>query len=435
MGQHLIKMPDVGEGIAEVEITEWQVSEGDSVAEDDVLCVVMTDKAAVEIPSPVDGTITWLGASAGTIMAVGADLIILEVDGDGNTAVTERTATAESAVASAGEPETEPAVAPVNHGSPAESLSLTASPAIAAEPASRHPQLRPEGERPLASPAVRQRGREAGIDLRRISGSGAAGRILHEDLDRHFAGGSSTAVVGQTRQPDSRVEEIPVTGLRAEIARRMQSTMQRIPHYSYVEAVDVTELQRLRERLNKRCREGEPRLTLLPFIIRGLVRAIEAFPAINARFDDEANVVRRYAALHAGIATQTDRGLMVTVVQHAEMRSLRELAGELRRLSDAARAGRATREELTGSTLTLSSLGPYGGIATTPVINAPEVAIVGINKVEKRPVWSGHEFTPRDMMNLSSSFDHRIIDGWEATQFIHFLKDLLENPAELFLED
>ncbi|MEQ8264105.1 dihydrolipoamide acetyltransferase family protein [Pseudohaliea sp.] len=435
MGRHLITMPDVGEGIAEVEITEWQVSEGQEVTEDDVLCVVMTDKAAVEIPSPVDGTVAWLGAPAGTVMAVGAELVALEVEGPGNVSETGGATAQSTRASSSDEPENRPS-APVDTDR-AEAATTATAPSTS--PQSSFPDTTthaPGGNRarPLASPAVRWRAREADVDLRELTGTGPAGRITHEDLDSHLEHGSTRQAAGR-RMPDKRIDEVPVTGLRAEIARRMQSTMQRIPHYSYVEAVDVTELQRLRQRMNDRTGEGEPRLTLLPFLIRGLVRAIEAYPAINARYDDEHNLVQRHGALHAGIATQTDRGLVVTVLRHAEALSLREMASELRRLAEAARAGRATREELTGSTLTLSSLGPYGGIATTPVINAPEVAIIGINKVETRPVWNGQQFAPREMMNLSSSFDHRIIDGWEATQFIHHLKGLLENPAELFLEE
>lgn len=433
MANYLITMPDVGEGIAEVEITEWCVQEGSTVAEDDVLCLVMTDKTAVEIPCPVDGKVLSLGAPAGTSMAVGADLILLEVSGEGNSDKTVLSAELSDSPQPSNEPAsvTQPAAEAIPAGKPPSAPPGETTPQYAAV----QPLPRPEGERPLAAPSVRRRAREAGIDLRRVAGSGPAHRISHDDLDRYMqAPTSDGAAAVVTRGANSRVDEVPISGLRAEIARRMQRTKQRIPHYSYIEAVDVTELQRLRERLNSKLTEGQSKLTVLPFIIRGLVKAVQAFPAINAQFDDEANVVRQFGALHAGIATQTDRGLVVTVLRHAEALSLQGMAKEIKRLSEAARTGRATRQELTGSTLTISSLGPYGGIATTPVINAPELAIVGVNKVEKRPVWENGQFVPRDMMNLSSSFDHRIIDGWEATQFIHYLKDLLENPAELFID-
>lgn len=404
MGKHLIRVPDVGEGIAEVELTEWCVSEGDSVAEDQELCIVMTDKAAVEIPSPVDGVVSWLGAKAGEVMTVGSDLIILEIDGEGTTT-----------------------------DSPA-TLAQTSKPDAGDRQAAVPETPGPEGERPAASPAVRQRARKAGIDLKSVHGSGPAGRIIHEDLDLVLAAGTHAPPTASVRAPNTVTEDHPVSGLRAKIARRMQRTKLRIPHYSYVEAVDVTELQRLRERLNQKYDGDKPRLTVLPFIIQALVRSLAEYPEVNAHFDDDANIVRRYGAIHAGIATHTDRGLVVTVLRHAESLSLFEIADEIKRLSDAARAGTAKREELTGSTITLSSMGPYGGIATTPIINSPELALIGINKIEKRPVWDGNGFTPREMMNLSSSFDHRIIDGWKATQFIHHLKGLLESPAEIFLE-
>ena len=416
MGKHLIRMPDVGEGIAEVEITEWSVSEGDSVAEDQELCIVMTDKAAVEIPSPVDGVVAWLGAKAGEIMAVGSDLIILEVDGEGNTS--DSTAAPEDSAKKAA----------------AEAKRETGKPNAGNRQAEGLVAPGPERARPLASPAVRRRAREAGIDLSSVPASGPARRITHEDLDAVITAGTHAPSAAGVRAPNTFTEDHPVSGLRAEIARRLQSTKQRVPHYSYVEAVDVTELQRLRERLNQKYEGDKPRLTLLPFIVQALVRSLAEYPDVNAHFDDAANSVRRYGAIHAGIATQTDRGLVVTVVRHAESLSLFEIAGEIWRLANAARAGTAKREELTGSTITLSSLGPYGGIATTPIINAPELAVIGINKIERRPVWDGNRFIPREMMNLSSSFDHRIIDGWKATQFIQHLKGLLESPAEIFLE-
>jgi len=423
MAEHVIKLPDVGEGVAEAELVEWHVKPGDIVREDSVLAAVMTDKATVEIPSPVDGKVIWLGAEVGDTVPVGAPLVRLETEAHASAATA---AKAEAPEATAGEPEPEPGPPPSAHPKASEP-----SPAPAPRPtpgAVGAPRL--EGERPLASPAVRLRAREAGIDLRQVLGTGPAERITHEDLDGFVARGRAPAAGPHRR---TGVEEIKVTGLRRRIAEKMALAKARIPHITYVEEVDITEVEGLRARLNAEKRD-RPRLTMLPFLMRAMVKAIEEQPKINALFDDEAGVIRRHAGVHIGIATQTDAGLMVPVVRHAEARGLWDCAAELTRLSEAARSGTATREELAGSTITITSLGAMGGIVTTPVINHPEVAIVGVNKIAVRPHWNGAEFVPRKIMNLSSAFDHRVIDGWDAAVFVQRVKVLMETPAMIFLE-
>ena len=295
------------------------------------------------------------------------------------------------------------------------------------------PRTRPEGEKPLASPAVRLRAKETGIDLRQVAGSGPAGRISHEDLDAFLSAGRSTgAPRGLARNTE--ITEIKVVGMRRRIAEKMSLSKSRIPHITYVEEVDVTALEELRGKLNGAKRPDRPRLTILPFLMRAMVKAVAEQPQINALFDDEAGIVHRHGGVHVGIAAQTPGGLIVPVVRHAEARDLWDCAVELARLSDAARDGTATREELSGSTITITSLGAMGGIATTPVINHPEVAIVGVNKIAVRPMWDGTQFVPRKMMNLSSSFDHRVVDGWDAAVFVQRLKTLLETPALIFVE-
>jgi len=292
---------------------------------------------------------------------------------------------------------------------------------------------RPEGEKPLASPAVRLRAREAGIDLRRVPGTGPANRITHEDLDAFLAqdGGAPGIVAYQVK---TAVRDVKVAGLRRRIAEHMTIAHTRIPHITYVEEVDVTALEELRATLNAQKRAEQPRLTLLPFLMRALVRAVADQPELNALYDDEAGVVHQHAGVHIGIAAQTSSGLMVPVVRHAEALDLWGSAAALVRLTDAARSGTATREELTGSTITITSLGAMGGLVSTPIINHPEVAIVGVNKIVVRPVWDGTGFVPRKMMNLSSSFDHRIVDGWNAAQFVQRIQKLLESPALIFIE-
>ncbi|MDF2096133.1 dihydrolipoamide acetyltransferase family protein [Aquibaculum arenosum] len=431
MAELVIKLPDIGEGVAEAELVEWQVQVGDLVREDDTLAAVMTDKATVEIPAPRDGTVAWLGAEVGEKIAVGAPLAKLTVAGEGDTEA-ESAAEPEPAREQEAEAAEAPAAPPEPQPAKVRTKEADAEPPVSARPG---PVLggsalpRPEGERPLASPAVRLRAREAGIDLRQVQGTGPAGRITHEDLDTFTKGGTALGRL----QRRTEVEEIRIIGLRRRIAERMTLAKDRIAHITYVEEVDVTALEDLRGKLNAEDRDGL-RLTILPFLILALVRAVEEQPLVNALFDDEAGILHRHAAVHVGIATQTPGGLMVPVVRHAEARGLRDCAAELARVTAAARDGSARQEELSGSTITITSLGALGGIMSTPIINHPEVAIVGVNKIAVRPHWDGQGFVPRKMMNLSSSFDHRVIDGWNAASFVQRLKTLLETPAMLFME-
>ncbi len=429
-GNYGINVPDIGEGIAEVEIVEWPVKIGDSIEEDDVICVVMTDKASVEIPSPVNGKLVWIGAEAGDMMTVGTEFIRLEVEGEGNDT-------------SCAEPVTKPVKEAIANTPVIEAPVVKTTVAkISRVPLrqSSTPQtenLKPEGGKSVAAPAVRQRARNAGIDLHFVQGTAPANRITHDDLDNYIANNTSSypSMAAQGAHPNLSVEEIKVIGLRRKIASVMQDTMQRIPHFTYVEEVDVSELESLRQKLNKERREDQSKLTILSFVIKALSKAVKVYPEMSSRYDDEQNIVHRYGATHVGIATQTDNGLVVPVIKHAEALTIWQSAAEVKRLSTAARSDTAARKELTGSTITITSLGPMGGIVTTPVINSPEVAIVGINKIAKRPVWKDGGFIPRDIMNISASFDHRIIDGWEATLFVQEIKGLLENPATLFMEN
>ncbi len=429
MGQHVIKMPDLGEGIAEVEVVAWRVQPGDAIVEDQILADVMTDKATVEIPSPVHGTVMSLGGKVGESLAVGAELIRLEVEGAGN---------AKAAPPPADEP------ADVPHGfvpEPARVAEAVASvaqaaPAVAAAPqrTAPAPTLRAPGEKPMAAPAVRKRAWDLGIELQYVAGSGPAGRITHADLDAHVAGRGRAASMDARYAELEGEEAVPVIGLRRKIAEKMQLAKRQIPHFTYVEEVDVTELEALRGQLNARYGEERGKITLLPLLMRAVILAIRKFPDVNARYDDQANVVTRYQPVHIGIATQTDAGLMVPVVRHAEARDPWASAAEIARLAEAARHGKAARDELSGSTITITSLGALGGIASTPVINHPEVAIVGVNRIVDRPVIRNGGMVARKLMNLSSSFDHRVIDGMVAAEFIQTVRAYLESPATLFVE-
>ena len=416
-GIHVIKMPDLGEGIAEVEIVAWRVQPGELVAEDQVLADVMTDKATVEIPSPVHGTVLSLGGAVGAALAVGAELIRLQVEGSGN------------AVAG-NHPDLAPAPKP-----PTATAEAAPVPANAKAPAPTQ-ALRAVGEKPLAAPAVRQRAWDLGVELQYVAGSGPAGRITHADLDVYVArAGKPAAGAAGERYGELHGEQaVPIIGLRRKIAEKMQDAKRRIPHFTYVEEIDVTEIEALRAQLNTRWGGERGRLTLLPLLMRAIVLAVRSFPQVNARFDDEAGVVTRFEPVHIGIATQTEPGLVVPVVRHAEARDPWSGAAEVARLADAARAGRALREELSGSTITITSLGALGGIVTTPVINHPEVAIVGVNRIVERPVIRDGAIVARKMMNLSCSFDHRIIDGVYAAQFVQAIRGYLECPATLFVE-
>jgi 2-oxoisovalerate dehydrogenase E2 component (dihydrolipoyl transacylase) len=430
LGRFVFKLPDVGEGVAEAEVVSWHVAVGATVAEDDPLVDVMTDKVTVEIPSPRAGRVLSITGSPGDKVRVGAELLVLEVDGGGEAAPRERAASSSADIP--------PSAAPAAPA-PAPSEPVKTVPAPGPSPG-KTPQprpaftTRPPGTKPLASPAVRHRAQELGIPLQFIPGTGPGGRIGHADVDAYVTSGGRTAVTapGGLAQRQG-IEEIKIIGLRRRIAERMQESKRRIPHYSYVEELDVTALEDLRAHLNAR-HSDRPRLTLLPFLTRALVVAVPRFPQVNALFDDEAGIVRRHAAVHVGIATQTAQGLMVPVVRYAEGLGLWEMALEISRLAAGAREGKATRDELSGSTITITSLGPIGGIVTTPVINYPEVAIVGVNRIIERPVVHGGQIVIRKMMNLSSSFDHRVVDGWDAAQFVQELKALLEQPAALFVE-
>jgi 2-oxoisovalerate dehydrogenase E2 component (dihydrolipoyl transacylase) len=429
MGIHVIKMPDLGEGIAEVEVVEWRVKPGDAVVEDQVVADVMTDKATVEIPSPVHGTVQSLGCEIGQALSVGAALITLEVEGEGNEATIKAPpASRRQAGAPAAAPKPAPAPEPVAKAAPAP----TPAPAPLA---AKVTALRPEGEKPLAPPAVRQRAWDLGIELQFVHGSGPAGRITHADLDAFVARGGAHPTSADERYAQRDGEHaVPVIGLRRKIAEKMQDAKRRIPHFSYVEEIDVTEVEALRIQLNARWGGQRGKLTLLPLLMRAVVLAARQYPQVNARYDDEAGVVTRYDAVHIGIATQTEPGLMVPVVRNAEARDPWSSAAEVLRLAEAARAGKALREELSGSTITITSLGALGGIVTTPVINSPEVAIVGVNRMVERPVIRDGLVVARKMMNLSSSFDHRVVDGMVAAQFIQAIRGYLECPATLFVE-
>ncbi len=431
MGVHVIKMPDIGEGIAEVELVAWNVGEGDAVVEDQSLVDVMTDKATVEIPSPVRGKVLAFGGRPGQTIAVGAELIRIEVEGAGNL---KQGAAAPPPPAHAPAPPADAAAAPAPAG---ERSPIPERAGAGAPGAGRARQIsRPVGDKPVASPAVRAHAWELGIDLQYVQGTGPAGRITREDIDayaeRGQVGGTGADDIRYVQNDDE--ERIEIIGLRRKIAQKMQDAKRRIPHFAYVEEIDVTELEALRATLNLRHGEARGRLTVLPFIMRALVLAVREYPKMNARFDDDAGVVTHYGAVHLGIATQTDGGLMVPVLAHAETLDLWACAAEVSRLAEAARAGRLAREELSGSTITITSLGPLGGITTTPVINAPEVAIVGINRIVERPTVREHQIVVRKMMNLSSSFDHRVVDGLHAARFVQAIRGYLETPALLFIE-
>ncbi len=428
MGHYAFKLPDVGEGTTEVEIVKWHVAAGDAVAEDQALVDVATDKAIVEIPSPVAGTIVALHGNEGETLPVGTEFVIFDIAGEARAeprpAQPAATAPAPAAVP---KPEADAAPAPA-----APAVQAAAGAAIAA---------RPSGERPAASPSVRRRARELDILLQYVPGSGPGGRITQADLDTYIVAAAALPTAGAGHAPPQAaaaqreaIEEIKVIGVRRKIALHLQEAKRRIPHFSYVEEVDMTALESLRAHLNQQYGAKRPRLTLLPFIVKALACALPAHPEINARFDDDNGVVRRYRALHAGIATQTPNGLLVPVLRDAGARDLWDCAAGIARLAASARGGKATRDELSGSTITITSLGPMGGVAFTPIINYPEVAIVGVNKLVERPVIHNGQVVVRTMMNLSSSFDHRVVDGWNAAAFVQALKQLLEQPATLFIE-
>ena len=418
MGVFAFKLPDIGEGVVEGEVVEWMVSVGDSVKEDDPILSVMTDKATVEIPSPTDGVVKSLVGEPGTILAVGQVCIEFDTDGDDGASKPEPE---EEEVEEEAVPEPEPEAAPEPDPAPAPAAKPT--PVVVAA----------SGARPLASPAVRQRARESGIDLSSVAGSGPAGRITHGDLDSWKEAGSPVAAAGPSRTAQTGVTEVPVIGLRRKIAESMTESYSTIPHFSYFEEVDITDLETLRVHLNANRSEGQPKLTYLPFIMQGLVKALGENPVCNALYDDDKGVVSRHDAIHLGIATQTDRGLYVPVVKHVEAQDVWESASEMQRVSQAARDGSAGLDELTGSTFTITSLGRMGGLGATPIINKPEVGILGVHNAVDTPVVRNGQIVIRKMLRLSSSWDHRVVDGYDGAVLVQRLKTLLENPATIFM--
>ncbi len=424
---HVFKLPDVGEGTAEAELVGWHVKVGDAVQEDQILAEVMTDKATVELTSPVSGVVVALHGEAGQQIAVGGPLVSFKVEGKGNVA--EAPAAAPAPVAKAEKTAPAPVAAPAAKPATAPKADAKPVPALTG---------RQPGERPLASPAVRNRARDLGIDLVFVPGSGPAGRIEHADLDAFVARGGTfapaTASGGSLYAGAEGTNEVRIIGLRRKIAEKMAESVRRIPHITYVEDIDMTAVEELRAHLNAQNKgTGRAKLNVLPFIARAIVVALKDQPNINATYDEEAGVLTQHNAVHLGIAAQTPNGLMVPVVRHAEARDAYDTAEEIARVSGAAKDGSAKREELSGSTITITSLGTLGGVVHTPIINHPEVAIVGPNKIEERVVVRNGQMVVRKMMNLSSSFDHRIVDGHDAAVFVQKIKTLLENPATLWM--
>ena len=423
MSEYIFKLPDLGEGTVESEIAEWMVKVGDAVKEEDPICSMLTDKAAVELSSPVTGTVVRLAGEVGDVIQVGTPLIVFE------------TAAASDARAPSG---TSAPAAPAR----ATPKAAPASPAAEANEAVR------------TSPSIRRQAEQAGIDLAQVQGSGPRGRIVQADLEAYIAAAAkpaaavesapaaksapaparSPAAAGSSTVPGG-TTEIKVVGLRRRIAERLDQANREVPHFAYVEEVDITALESLRRHLNARLDEGQPEYTLLPFIALALTRVLRDFPQCNTHYDAARKVLIRHHAAHLGIATQTEEGLKVPVVRNAESRSLGDIAAEIRRVSAAARDNTATREELGGSTITLTSLGKLGGIASTPIINLPEVAIIGVNRAVDRPVVENGQVVVRRMMNLSSSFDHRFVDGYDGAAMIQALKQMLEQPATVFIAE
>ncbi|RZJ03246.1 MAG: 2-oxo acid dehydrogenase subunit E2 [Brevundimonas sp.] len=437
-GNYVFKLPDVGEGTAEAELVGWHVKVGDTVAEDQIIADIMTDKATVEITSPVAGTVVALHGDAGQQIAVGGPLVSFSVEGKGNVAAAAQSPSTPSGSSSPSlrDREETKVAAP----SPPRETGRGTAAGGGGAPAKPVPSLtgRKPGERPLASPAVRNRARDLGVDLTFVPGSGPAGRIQHEDLDAFVArGGAQPASApsggGSTYARAEGTTEVRIIGLRRKIAEKMAESVRRIPHITYVEEIDVTALEELRAHLNATKSKDQPKLNVLPFIARAIVVALRDQPQINATYDDEAGVLTQHAPVHLGIAAQTPNGLMVPVVRHAEARDPYDTALEIARVTGAAKDGTAKRDELSGSTITITSLGTLGGITHTPIINHPEVAIVGPNKIAERVVVKDGQMVVRKMMNLSSSFDHRIVDGHDAAVFVQRIKGLLEHPATLWM--
>ena len=442
MSRYVFKLPDLGEGTVEAEIVGWRVKPGDTVAEDDVLVEVMTEKAAVEVPAPVSGRVISTTGAPGDMVPVGAELIVLETAaaGAGATSASKPAVPAATTAPAAASAEPAPASRSASGVVAAPARAAAAGANGGAAPAAAAAAT--PGLRVATSPAIRRRAHEAGIDLRQVAGSGPNGRIVPKDLEAFVArrtqptplrSGPKPVPAARPAVPTAATEEIKVIGLRRLIAQRMSEAKRTIPHFAYVEELDITELESLRRHLNGRLPEGAAPLTYLPFLALGLVRVLREFPQCNAHYDAERGVIVRYAAVHLGIATQTPDGLKVPVVHDAQALTLWELAAAMRRMSEAARTNKAKREELSGSTITITSLGKLGGIVSTPIINAPEVAIIGVNRAIERPLVIEGAVAVRLTMNLSSSFDHRFVDGYDAASMIQALKECLEHPATIFI--
>ena len=413
MSEYIFKLPDLGEGTVESEIAEWFIAVGDQVSEEDLVGTMMTDKAAVELSSPVSGKVVKLAGEPGDIIAVGAPLVVFETDSE----VAAETGAAEPAPEAAEEPQPEAKPAPEPPAAEVQNATL-------------------DRKRVMTSPAIRSRARELGVDLGVVPGSGPGGRITRTDFDqylkRHAAAGAAVAAPAAVT-PAAHTTEVKVIGLRRIIAERLSESIREIPHFAYVEEIDITELEALRKHLNGKKADPSERLTLLPFLGLALIRALRDFPQCNTTYDKARNVLLRHGAVNLGIATQTPDGLKVPVVHNAHALPIDALAAEIRRVSQAAKDNSAKKEELSGSTITITSLGKLGGIVSTPVINLPEVAIIGVNRAVERPVVLNGQVAVRLMMNLSSSFDHRFVDGYDAAAMIQSIKEMLEHPATIFL--
>jgi 2-oxoisovalerate dehydrogenase E2 component (dihydrolipoyl transacylase) len=459
MAEYTYKLPDVGEGVVEAEIVEWHIKEGDQVVEDQHILDVMTDKATVEIPCAVNGVVKKIVGEPGEVLAVGTVILVIEIDGTPPTEEAEPAPAKDEAKADSSPPPPageESAKRTEGESAASEKPAApkpSAPPSVPGQARDTSPEsgggkgaapapsasARPSGERALASPAVRQRALEADIDLSAVPGSGPAGRVTHDDLDDFIASGgrlaSRSGGASAGRAPRTGVETIKVIGLRRKIAENMALAKRTIPHIAYVEEIDLTALEDLRAHLNANRKEGREKLTIIPFLVTALTKAVVDVPQANAHYDTENAVLTQYEGVHCGIAAATPKGLMVPVIRHAETMDIWQIAAEVKRLAEAARTGKATKEELSGSTITITSLGAMGGIVTTPVINHPETSIIGVNKMQVLPRYNADgQIVPRKIMNLSSSFDHRIVDGYEAARLIQAVKGYLENPATLFME-
>jgi 2-oxoisovalerate dehydrogenase E2 component (dihydrolipoyl transacylase) len=429
MSEYIFKLPDLGEGTVESEIGEWFVKVGDQVNEEDVVGTMMTDKAAVELSSPVSGKIVKLAGEPGDVIAVGSALVVIDTQGtadEGRVAGAPSGAKEETVGGPSG-PKEEPEKTVGGPSGPTESpVAAKAAPTDAAAPADL------PSARIITSPAIRMRAKEAGVDLALVQGTGPGGRIGRKDFDRYLKARATGTTIAAPGIPSTKIKEIKIIGLRRIIAERMQAAKREIPHFAYIEEIDITELESLRKHLNSK-RDAADRLTLLPFLGLALIRALREFPQCNVTHDKDRNLLLQHEAVHLGVATQTPDGLKVPVVRHAEMMTIDGLAGEIRRLSEAARTNKVKKSELSGSTITITSLGKLGGIASTPVINSPEVGIIGVNRAVERPMVVNGQIAVRLMMNLSTSFDHRFVDGYDAAAMIQCIKEMLEHPATIFL--